>query len=118
VSPPTRQPPHRRKPGYRAFLVHRVSGLALAVFLPAHFWVLALVLQGEAVLDGVLDWTRSPLVKAAETALVVLLAAHLAGGVRLLLIEFTAWRSSYDSLIAVSAGVSVAAGLMFALGLV
>ena len=35
----------RMHPGYWAFVVHRVSGLALAVFLPVHFWALGLALQ-------------------------------------------------------------------------
>ena len=107
--------PTRRQPGYVAFLAHRVSGLLLALFLPAHFLVLALVLRGEAALDGVLHWSQSPLVKIAETVLVVLLAVHLAGGLRLLLIEFTPWRDGYDSLIAVTGGVGLAVGLMFLL---
>ena len=107
--------PARSQPGYLAFLAHRLSGLLLTLFLPLHFWVLALVLQGEPALDGFLEWTRSPLLKLAETGLVVLLAVHLAGGLRLLLVEFTPWRSGYDSLVAVTAGVGLAAGLMFLL---
>ncbi len=110
--------PPRNHPGYGAFLAHRVSGLLLALFLPAHFWVLALALQGEAALDGFLRWSDAPLVKAAETVLVMLLAVHLAGGLRLLLIELTPWRPSYDSLVAVTAGVGLAVGLVFALGVV
>ena len=31
---------NRDHPSYWAFLVHRVSGLALALFLPLHFWAL------------------------------------------------------------------------------
>ncbi len=38
----------RRHPGYGAFLVHRVSGVLLAVFLPAHFLVLGLALEDAA----------------------------------------------------------------------
>ncbi len=34
--------PHRHHPGYGAFVAHRVSGVLLALFLPAHFLVLAL----------------------------------------------------------------------------
>lgn len=70
----------RNHPAYWAFLVHRLSGIALALFLPAHFLVLGQALRGEAALDGALRWTEVPLVKAAEVALVLLLAAHLAGG--------------------------------------
>ncbi len=108
--------PTRRQPGYLAFLAHRVSGLLLTLFLPVHFLVLATVLRGEAALDGILHWSQSPLVKLAETVLVALLAVHLAGGLRLLLIELTPWRAGYDSLIAVTGGVGLATGLMFLLG--
>ena len=105
----------RNHPAYWAFLVHRFSGLLLALFLPLHFWVLGQALQGEARLDGFLRWAEQPLVKFAETVLVLLLAAHMTGGVRLLMLEFLAWRDWQRSLLAIAAGVSVAAGLAFLL---
>jgi fumarate reductase subunit D len=105
----------RSHPTWIAFLVHRVSGLLLALFLPLHFWALARVIEGEAALDGFLRWAENPLVKAAETGLVVLLAAHLAGGLRVLALEFLGWRSRQKSLVAASTGVSLAAGLLFLL---
>ncbi len=107
----------RSHPSYWAFIVHRVSGLLLTLFLPFHFWALGQALNGEAALDGFLRWTSQPLVKVAEIGLVVLLAAHLTGGLRLLALEFLAWRDWAKTLIAIAAGLSVAAGLAFALGL-
>jgi fumarate reductase subunit D len=108
----------RNHPAYWAFIVHRVSGVALTLFLPLHFWALGQALHGEARLDSFLRWTEQPLVKAAETVLVLLLAAHLAGGMRLLMLEFLAWRGWHKSLLAAAAGVSVAAGLVFLLNVV
>src|SRR3954470_1681223 len=90
----------RSHPAYWAFVVHRVSGVALALFLPLHFWALAQALQGEARLESFLRWTDQPLVKLAETGLVLLLAAHMTGGVRLLMIEFMLWRDWQKSLFA------------------
>jgi fumarate reductase subunit D len=103
----------RNHPAYWAFLVHRISGLGLAIFLPAHLYVLSLALEGAARLDGFLRWTDMPLVKFAETVLVILLAAHMAGGLRLLAIEFLPWRDWQKTLIAIMAGVAVAAGMIF-----
>ncbi len=108
----------RNHPAYGAFIVHRVSGLLLTVFLPLHFWALGQALQGEASLEGFLRWTEQPLVKFAETVLVLLLAAHMAGGVRILMLEFLAWRDWQKSLLAAAAGVSIAAGLAFLLNVV
>lgn len=105
----------RAHPNYVAFLVHRVSGLLLALFLPLHFWALGQAIQGEDALDQFLAWSDRPLVKLAETGLVVLLAAHLAGGLRLLAIEFAGWRAWQKSAVAVTAGASVAVGLLFLL---
>ena len=95
-------------------LVHRISGLALAAFLPVHFWALGKGLE----MDAFLRWTEQPLVKAAEWTLVVLLAAHLGGGVRVLAIEFLDWHEWQKSLAALAGMLVVGAGLAFALALV
>ncbi|HSN39428.1 MAG TPA: succinate dehydrogenase, cytochrome b556 subunit [Burkholderiales bacterium] len=108
----------RNHPAYWAFIVHRVSGLLLSLFLPVHFWALGQALGGEARLETFLRWTDQPLVKFAETVLVLLLAAHMAGGMRLLMLEFLEWRDWQKSLLAVATGVSLAAGLAFLLNLV
>ncbi len=36
---------HRKQPLWFAFILHRISGLVLALFLPLHFWVLSLALR-------------------------------------------------------------------------
>jgi fumarate reductase subunit D len=107
----------RNHPAWWAFLVHRLSGMALALFLPFHFWALGQALAGEAVFDSFLNWTEQPLVKLAEWGLVVLLAAHLAAGLRLLALEFLPWRDWQKSLLAIAGGVTVAVGLALALAL-
>lgn len=107
--------PARNHPAWWAFLVHRLSGLALAFFLPAHFLALGTALRGEAALDTFLHWTEQPLVIAAEWGLVILLAAHLAGGLRLLALEFLPWREWQKTLAAAAAGFALVAGLVFAL---
>jgi fumarate reductase subunit D len=98
---------------YWVAIVHRVSGIALALFLPIHFWALSRALQ----LDAFLAWTEQPLVKLAEWGIVVALAAHFAGGLRVLALEFLPWTARQKTLSAAAAGVIVAFGLAFALAL-
>jgi fumarate reductase subunit D len=105
----------RNHPAYWAFLAHRISGLLLALFLPAHFWALSRAIEGEARLDAFLRWTENPLTRLAEAGLVVLLAAHLAGGLRLMALEFLAWREGQKTAIALSLGFAFAFGLAFLL---
>ena len=94
-------------------LVHRISGIALALFLPLHFWALSRALE----LDAFLKWTEQPLVKAAEWGIVVALAAHLACGLRVLALEFLPWTGRQKALAATAGAVTLAVGLAFALAL-
>ena len=105
----------RRHTGFAAFLVHRVSGLALALFLPVHFLVLGLAVRDDGALDGFLRWTESGAVKLAETGLVVLLAVHLTGGLRVLAIEFLPWSDRQKAIVATAFGAAAMTGLLFAL---
>ena len=104
---------HRNHATYWAFALHRFSGLALALFLPVHFYVLALAIEGGAAMDEFLAWTEQALVKWAVAGLIFLLAAHLTGGIRLLALEFLPWRDGQKTLVAISGGLSFAAGLLF-----
>ena len=81
------QAAYRRDSLWIAALVHRLSGVCLAIFLPLHFLALGLAIEGAAGLDDFLAWTDNLLVKAAEAGLLVLLTLHLLGGIRVLLIE-------------------------------
>ncbi|MDY7548354.1 succinate dehydrogenase, cytochrome b556 subunit [Glaciimonas sp. Gout2] len=107
----------RAHPGYWAFLVHRISGLALALFLPLHFWALGQAIHGEVALEGFLRFADRPLFKLGEWGLVVLLSLHMMGGVRLLLIEFGTWSGPRKNWIAGAVGVAIATGLAFAMAL-
>jgi fumarate reductase subunit D len=107
----------RQHPAWWAFLVHRLSGLALGLFLPVHFWALGQAIHGEAALDGFLRVADHPLFKFGEWGLVVLLSLHMMGGVRLLLIEFADWSGQRKNWIAGSVAVGTVVGLACALSL-
>jgi fumarate reductase subunit D len=107
----------RGQTGYLAFLAHRVSGILLTLFLPAHFYALGSALEGEAAFDSFLAWTERPLVKFAEWGIVLLLAVHLGGGLRVLALEFLPWRDWQKGLAAAAAAAAIAVSLAFALGL-
>ncbi|MBU2533023.1 MAG: succinate dehydrogenase, cytochrome b556 subunit [Alphaproteobacteria bacterium] len=109
---------YRRDWLWIAALVHRLSGVALAIFLPLHFLALGLAMEGDASLDGFLKWTDNPLVKLAETGLVVLLTVHLLGGIRVLLIENLTWQSDQKSMAVVAICMALGVGLFFAINLI
>jgi fumarate reductase subunit D len=96
-----------------AALIHRLSGLALAVFLPLHFLALGLAINGESRLEEFLRWTDWPIVKLAESGLILLLVVHLLGGLRLLVIENFSWRNGQTKLAAAAAAVSMIVAFVF-----
>jgi fumarate reductase subunit D len=107
----------QRHPGFLAAMAHRISGLLLALFLPAHFLVLGLAIEGEATLESAIRWTDQPLVKFGEWGLVVLLTLHLGLGLRVLALEFLPWRDSAKTLIGLGAAASLFVGLLFIVNL-
>jgi fumarate reductase subunit D len=97
-----------------AAMVHRLSGIALAGFLPLHFLTLGLALEGEARLETVLRWSDLPLVKASETLLVFLLAIHMLGGLRLLFLEnYYSWRDGQKQFALLALGAAAVAAFGF-----
>ena len=103
----------RRHPTYVAFVVHRVSGLLLTLFLPLHFWSLGQAITSEASLEGFLRWTDNAFFKFAEWGLVVLLSLHLAGGLRVMALEFLGWRARQKDMVAATAGIALATAILF-----
>lgn len=103
---------YRRDLAWLAALLHRLSGIALAVFLPVHFLVLGLAIEGSDRFDSFLAWTARPDVKLAEAVLVALFVGHLLGGLRLLAVDRgdTRWQAS---LVAASLTLSLLAALVF-----
>lgn len=104
----------RAHPLWLAYILHRISGVVLAVFLPVHFWVLAMAMTDPAKLDGFLAMTDAGVIKLAEFGLVFLLAIHMFGGLRLMAMEWLPWTPPQKSLAATAVAISLLiAGLFF-----
>ena len=108
---------HRNHKAWWAFLGHRLSGLALAAFLPFHFLALGLAVEAAA-LDEFLVWTDFLLVKVAEWGLVTALSLHLFFGLRLLALELSPWpgHAPRPGWILPGLGISVLIGLVYLAG--
>ncbi len=105
-------PASRAHPGFIAALIHRISGLSLAIFLPLHFLALGLALEAEAF-GSFIAWTQQGWVKVSEVLLVTALAVHAAGGLRLLAVEFMGLTRSQAGWIAAAFALGLGTGLLF-----
>jgi fumarate reductase subunit D len=98
--------PARTHPLWLAYILHRLSGLILALFLPVHFYVLSQAITNPALLDGFLKFAEIPVVKVAEFGLVFLLAVHMFGGLRLMALEWLPWTPPQKTLAASAVGAA------------
>ena len=103
----------RAHPLWLAYVLHRLSGLSLALFLPFHFWVLALAVSDPGQLDGFLAMTANSFAKLAEFGLVFLLAVHMFGGLRLIALEWLPWRPAQKTLAAAATAASFLIAALF-----
>ena len=106
-----------RQPTFIAAMLHRLAGIALAVFLPLHFLALGTALKGAGALDTFFATTNNALVKFAEGGIVIALAIHLTLGLRVLAIEFLPLREPTRVVLSVCFAFVFAIGLAFALNL-
>lgn len=99
--------PARAHPLWLAYVLHRVSGVVLALFLPLHFWVLSFALTQPEKLNQFLSFSEQPIVKASEFGLVFLLSVHAFGGLRLMAMEWLPWTGPQKTLAAGALGGSL-----------
>lgn len=99
--------------GFVAAMLHRLSGIALAIFLPLHFLALATALNGANALDSLLAITRQPVVAFLEWGIVVALALHMTLGLRVLAVEFFDFREKTLAALSLCLAAVVAVGFLF-----
>ena len=105
---------HRQR-GFVAAILHRLSGIALAIFLPLHFLALATALNGAQALDSFLALTRQPLVAFAEWGIIFALAIHMTLGLRVLAVELLDFREKTLVPLTVCVAAVFAVGLIYIL---
>lgn len=103
----------RAHPLWLAYIVHRLSGVTLALFLPLHFWVLAMAATDRERLDGLLTLTASTVVKLAEFGLVFLLTVHMFGGLRLMAMEWLPWSAPQKTMAAAAVAIAFLIAILF-----
>ncbi len=74
--------------GNLSWLAHRLTGVALAVYLIPHFVSIGSARGGAAAFDGELAVYTAPIFKAAEFLLILVVAFHLFNGLRIIAVDF------------------------------
>jgi succinate dehydrogenase / fumarate reductase, cytochrome b subunit len=73
--------------GMLAWLLHRISGLALSFYLLVHIWDLHAAQRGAAAFDEAMATFRTPFWKVMDLLLLLAVLYHTLNGIRLLLFD-------------------------------
>ncbi len=111
-----------RSTGFISFVLRRLTGIALVIYLLMHMWVIGGINGGAETFNDRMEFLGKPLFRLAEIALLAAVVYHGIDGIRLLIVHYldvTDYRKSlFYATIAVSAMLVIAGGvpiLLFAL---
>ncbi|MEW6440570.1 MAG: succinate dehydrogenase, cytochrome b556 subunit [bacterium] len=78
---------YKWRTGAIAWLLHRLSGLALAAYLPMHIWVNHHLAQGPESYNRTMSVLASPLFRTLEIGLWAAILYHALNGLRVVAID-------------------------------
>ena len=79
---------YRLHPGYIAWILHRVTGVLLGLYLFLHIWVIHYLAQGEQAFNEVMSVVQSPLFLVLEVGLLGTVVYHGINGLRVILVDY------------------------------
>lgn len=104
-----------RTTGFISFVLRRVTGVALVIYLFIHMWVIGSIIQGPEVFDARLNMVQTPFFKLMEIALLAAVVYHGLDGIRLLIVNWfkvTEYRKSlFYAVFALSVILVIAGGI-------
>jgi succinate dehydrogenase / fumarate reductase cytochrome b subunit len=74
--------------GTWAWILHRLSGLALVFYITLHIWIINTLSQGPEKFNNIMDFLNSPIFKYLEVGLWAIILFHAFNGVRIVVIDF------------------------------
>lgn len=80
---------YRKFVGFWAWILHRLSGLALIFYLTLHIWIINTLTQGPEQFNKVMTFLNSPLFKFLEVGLWGVILYHAFNGIRVVIVDFS-----------------------------
>ena len=103
---------YKMRVGMFAWILHRLSGLALVGYLVVHIWGLKAI-TNEAAYNALITSYHAPIFKVGEFLLLGAVVYHSLNGLRIVLIDFMGWSPNQRKLFWTLGAV---AAVLFAVG--
>lgn len=104
-----------RSTGFIAFVLRRLTGVALVIYLVVHMWVIGGINGGADTFNDRMDFLGKPVFRLLEIGLLTAVVYHGIDGIRLLVVHYgnvTEYRKSlFYAVMVVSAILVIAGGL-------
>ena len=105
---------YKIKEGMLAWILHKITGVAIVAYLIIHIWSMAKMAKGPEAFNAVIETYKTTLFRAGEVLLLGAILFHGLNGLRLILGEFTAWAMKRHKLLVYL--TYVLAGVLFIVG--
>lgn len=79
---------YRWQTGMTAWVLHRLTGLALVFYITMHIWVVSSLQKGETAFEAVMSFVQAPIFRFLEVGLFFAVIYHALNGIRLVAIDF------------------------------
>ncbi len=91
---------YKKDSGSKAWILHRISGIALIGYLFLHIYSLSPLTQGEAVFNAKIKLYTSPIFMVIEWLLFAFVLFHAFNGIRIVLVDWAEGAKYHKSLYA------------------
>lgn len=106
---------YKRYVGSWAFLLHRITGIGLVVYLFVHIWALTSLTKGRAAFNEEMQTFSAPPFKVAEWLLGLLVMFHAFNGIRIAVVDLGDGAKYQKKLLAFVyiVGIAIVVGMFF-----
>ena len=87
---------YRGREGQWAFILHRVSGLAIALYLYLHVVNIAMAMFGPEVSGPILQFFHQGAFRIGLVLVIAAVVYHAFNGLRIIVMDFTDWGVKYQ----------------------
>ncbi len=105
--------PRGKSVGSIGFLMNRVAGLGLTLYLFMHLIVLGTLSKGESAFDGFIKLAHNPIFVAGEFVVILAVVLHGFNGLRIALTGFGNKAGSQKLLLLIAITIALAASIYF-----
>lgn len=106
--------PRGKSPGSIGFIVNRLAGLGLTLYLFMHLIVLGKLAQGKEAFDGFIALAHNPIIVAGEFIVILAVVLHGINGLRIALTSFGFIVGNQKALLIISLILALLGSLVFA----